>query len=299
MPNTSALHRVLALAVVALLNGCASRHPAEVVRRFHAAEANQAVAVDTDFFYAIDGAAIGKYDKRSGARVGGWNDSSGKITHLNSGVVVGGELYCAHSNYPETPMVSSLEVFETDRLSHIRSIPLPQGIGSATWVERGNDAWWVAFANYAGKGGEPGRGPETTKLVRFDREWHPQEEWTFPTAVVQRWNGMSSSGGVWVEGQGLYTTGHDARELYVLDLPASGHELTLEAIVPFESEGQGIAIDSSEGLLYSIQRRTREVIVSRLPATSTSHRGRRDRRNQDIRGTRSAASALQESRGMT
>ena len=77
---------------------------------------------------------------------------------------------------------------------------------------------------------------------------------------------MSSSGGAWVAGKGLYTTGHDARELYVLDLPASGHELTLRAIVPFESEGQGIAVDGGDGLLYSIQSRTREVIVSKLAA---------------------------------
>jgi len=247
------------------LGACAPRHPADVIRRFHAAEANQGVAVDARFFYAIDGAAIGKYDKGSGARVGGWNDTTGKITHLNSGVVVGGELYCAHSNYPETPMVSSLEVFATDGMEHLRTIPLPQGIGSATWVDRANDTWWVTFANYAGKGGEPGKGPETTKLVRFDRQWQPQESWTFPATVVERWGGMSSSGGVWIEGKGLYTTGHDARELYVVDLPASGRELTLKAILPFESEGQGIAIDASEGLLYSIQRRTREVIVSNLP----------------------------------
>ena len=52
----------------------------------------------------------------------------------------------------------------------------------------------------------------------------------------------------------------------MLDLPASGHELTLKAIVPFESAGQGIAVDRGDQLLYSIQRKTREVIVSTLPA---------------------------------
>ena len=77
---------------------------------------------------------------------------------------------------------------------------------------------------------------------------------------------MSSSGGTWVPRRGLYTTGHNARELYVLDLPKSGHELTLKGIVPFESAGQGIAVDRRNQLLYSIQRKTREVIVSRLPA---------------------------------
>ncbi len=266
MPKRYDIGRPILLLAVLSLTACTSRHPVKVIRRFEAAEAHQAVAVDTNFFYAIDDAAIGKYDKRSGGRVGGWRETSGHHMHLNSGIVLDGELYCAHSNYPETPMVSSLEVFETDRMTHVRSVPLPQGIGSATWVDRTDDAWWVTFANYAGKGGEPGKGPETTRLVRFDRQWRQRDSWTFPAAVVSRWAGMSSSGGTWVPGKGLYTTGHDARELYVLDLPASGHELTLKAIVPFESAGQGIAVDRGEHLLYSIQRKTREVIVSTFPA---------------------------------
>ena len=254
------------LFVAVALGACASRHPAEVVRRFPAAEANQGVAVDANFFYAIDITAIGKYDKRSGQRVGRWTDTTGRITHMNGGIVLGDQLYCAHSNYPVTPMVSSVEIFETERMTHLRSIALPSGIGSATWVDRTNDDWWVTFANYAGNGGEPGRGPDQTMLVRFDREWQRRESWTFPAAVVRRWESMSSSGGTWVPGKGLFTTGHDARELYVLDLPVSGHELVLKRIVPFESAGQGIAIDRGDGLLYSIQRSSREVIVSKQPA---------------------------------
>jgi hypothetical protein len=250
------------------LTGCGrptTAAPAQVLRRFAAPEATQAVAVDSTFFYAIDDAAIGKYDKKTGQRVAQWKDQTGHIKHLNSGIVFGGALYAAHSNYPDTPMVSSIEVFETDRLGLQRSISLPQGIGSATWVDRAQDAWWVTFANYAGKGGEPGKGPETTTLVRFDLEWQRQAEWRFPRAVVDRWDGMSSSGGTWMDGHGLVTTGHHAPELYLLDLPPSGGELTLREIVPIESEGQGIAVDRSEGLLYSIQRRTHEVLVSRLP----------------------------------
>jgi hypothetical protein len=75
---------------------------------------------------------------------------------------------------------------------------------------------------------------------------------------------MSSSGGVWIDDRRLYTTGHHARELYVLDMPASGTELVLREILPFESEGQGIAFDRRSRHLYSIQRRTREVLVSAL-----------------------------------
>jgi hypothetical protein len=268
--------RACAAAVVILVLGAsACRRPsgATVVKRFDAPEANQAVAVDSAHFYAIGNSAIGKYDKTTGRRVAGWKDETGRISHLNSGIVVDGALYCAHSNYPETPMVSSLEVFETGGMKHVRSIPLPDGLGSATWVDRANGAWWVTFANYAGKGGEAGRGPERTTLVKFDPQWQRQASWTFPPAVVTKWDGMSSSGGAWVEGRALYTTGHDARELYVLTLPASGTELLLREVVPFESNGQGIAIDGSDGLLYSIQRRTHEVLVSRLPraARITDH----------------------------
>ena len=249
--------------------GCARfevGRPAEIVRRYAAPEATQAVAVDAQHFYAIDNAAIGKYRKDTGALAARWTGApGGPIAHLNSGIVVDGSLYAAHSNYPETPMVSSLEVFDTERMEHVRSIPLPTGLGSATWVDQTDGAWWVTFAHYAGKGGEPGRGPEDTRLVRFDRDWRQQGAWAFPRAVVLRWDGMSSSGGVWANDRRLYTTGHSAPELYVLELPASGRELSLIRTVSIESAGQGIALDRNAGLLYSIQRSTGEVLVSRLP----------------------------------
>jgi hypothetical protein len=252
----------------AVLIGCCAQtsQPLRVIHRFPAPEATQAVAVDAKFFYAIDSAAIGKYDKQNGKRVGGWREApDGRVAHLNSGIVIGGRLLCAHSNYPELPMVSSIEVFDTARMAHVRSIPLPAGLGSATWIERKGRDWWVTFAHYAGRGGEPGKGPEHTTLVRFDDQWRQQRAWTFPSAVVARWDGMSSSGGVWIDPRHLYITGHHAPELYVLQVPASGSELTLQDILPFESEGQGIAFDRRTRLLYSIQRRTHEVVVSKLP----------------------------------
>jgi hypothetical protein len=275
--------------------------PAPVVRRFKAPEARQAVAVDARAFYAITNAAIGKYDKATGEKIAEWKDApDGHIKHLNSGVVLGDELYCAHSNYPETPMISSIEVFDTKTMRHLRTQSLPAGYGSATWIDvrdstdlgksgpdsgkSGPDsrtsgagsgksgAWWVTFAQYAGKGGEAGKGPEMTQLVRFDRRWRKQAAWTFPEAVIARWAAMSSSGGTWSADGMLYTTGHDARELYVLRLPTSGARLELVAIVPMESEGQGIALDrgvqtgSAGGTLYSIQRKTQEILVSTLPS---------------------------------
>jgi hypothetical protein len=243
---------------------------AKVIRRHAAPEASQAVAVDARFFYAIGNAEIGKYDKKTGRRVGGFRgQKGGRVAHLNSGIVVGWTLFCAHSNYPDTPMVSSIEVFETGGMTHVRTIPLPGGHGSATWVEHAEGEWWVTFAHYAGKGGEAGKGPEATTLVQFDRGWRLVRAWSFPEQIVARWDGMSSSGGTWAGTRGLlYTTGHHAPELYLLDVPPSGRELTLRDIIPIESEGQGIALDREERLLYSIQRRTREVLVSELPPLS-------------------------------
>lgn len=257
------------LLQIAAVAGCASYHTGrslQVVRRYPAAEAHQGVAVDSRFFYAIDNAAIGKYDKTSGERVAGWQaDPDSDVLHLNGGIIIDGALYSAHSNYPETPMASSIEVFDPARMAHLRGIALPSGIGSATWVDFADGSWWVTFAHYAGRGGEPGKGPEHTTLVRFDRDWRRQDAWTFPREVVRRWGEMSSSGGVWAGGRRFFATGHDAPEVYVLDVPESGRELVLAQILAVESEGQGIAIDRAERLLYSIKRRSREVIVSRMP----------------------------------
>lgn len=258
---------MLWLALVwSLAQAPAATPAATLVRRYPAPEARQAVAVDATHFYAITNAWIAKYEKETGRRAAEWKGApGGPIRHLNSGIVLDGKLYCAHSNYPETPMVSSIEIFDTATLRHVGSHSFGFGHGSATWIDTRDDAWWVTFAHYAGKGGEPGRGPEYTVLVKYDREWRQVESWAFPPAVIARWDGMSSSGGTWSRDGRLVTTGHHSTELYILRLPTTGAVLELDAIVPFESEGQGIAIDPTSGLLWSIQRKTGDVLVSRLP----------------------------------
>jgi hypothetical protein len=239
---------------------------AHTVRRFAAPEASQAVAVDARFFYAIGNTVVAKYDKHTGSIVATWRAEPGShVAHLNSGIVVGRELWCAHSNYPQTPMVSSIEVFDVERMTHRRSIPLTDQFGSATWIDRADRGWWVTFANYAGNGGVPGKGPDATRLVRFSNDWKVRRAYAFPAEVVTRWETMSSSGGVAATSRRFVTTGHDRPELYVVELPETGDELVLRSVVPIESEGQGIALDRAAGMLYSIQRRTREVLVSVLP----------------------------------
>lgn len=69
---------------------------------------------------------------------------------------------------------------------HRRSIALGQGIGSLTWVDRRDGAWWAMFANYDGKGEEPGRNHRHILLVRFDDQWRRTESWALPLVILER-----------------------------------------------------------------------------------------------------------------
>ena len=250
----------------AFVQEAAARVRWPVVRRYRAVEARQAVAVDATHFYAITNRAIGKYEKATGRKVAEWKDvDGGTFIHLNSGIVIDGALYCAHSNYPGVPMISSIEVWDAATLRHTRSIPVGTGRGSATWVDRRDRAWWVMYAHYPPPNGEPGKGPEYSVLVRYDDDWRETGAYAFPKAVVARWDGMSSSGGVWLPDGRLLESGHHTPELHILMLPRGGATLVPDGTVAVESEGQGIALDPADPtLVWSIQRRTTEVLVSRI-----------------------------------
>ena len=241
------------------------------IRRFAAAEATQGVAVDAGFFYAVGNREIGKYDKESGRKVAAWRDADGgRFVHLNACAVIDDRLYCAHSNYPDVPMLSSIEVFDPKTLEHVTAHDLGAGAGSATWVDRRAGRWWVAFANYDGKGGEPGKGAERTSVVAFDDKWRRIEAYSFPPEVVERFRPYSNSGGAWGRDGMLYVTGHDAAEVYVLRLPDAGSVLALSRVLAAPVAGQGIAWDPSDpGLLYGIVKSRREVVVSRLVSVTT------------------------------
>ena len=62
---------LLALVICAASHADSPTRGLQELRRFKAAEARQAVAVDAHHFYAIGNREIGKYDKRTGERVGG------------------------------------------------------------------------------------------------------------------------------------------------------------------------------------------------------------------------------------
>jgi hypothetical protein len=239
---------------------------AELTRTFEAPEASQGVAVDDRSIYAIGNSEIGRYDKQTGQRTGGWAGDPKVFPHLNSCTPVGAELICASSNYPATPMTSTVEVFDRARLTHLRSIPLGHQAGSLTWVLRKDNAWWAAFANYDGRGGEPGRDHTFTALVKFDDAWKAQRQWSFPKSVLDRFAPRSASGAVWGERGLLYVSGHDLAEIYVLRLPAAGDVLEHVATIASPIEGQAIALDPTDPrAMYGISRKMREVLATRLP----------------------------------
>ncbi len=237
----------------------------ETVAIFPAEEAHQAVAVDSSHFYAIASRSIGKYDKETGGKIDEWKEKDdGPILHLDSGVIVDGKLYAAHSNYPEIPMTSSVEVWDTQSMMHYGSYSFGINKGSLTWIDRHNGYWWGTFAHYDEFEQEIGKDNRWTTLVRFDDEWNILDSWVFPTEVLDRFDGKSNSGGSWGTDGLLYLSGHDRGELYAIRLPEAGSELVLVDIISVESEGQGIAWDRSEpGNLYTIIRSTREVVISR------------------------------------
>jgi len=247
-------------------------HFTETGRRV-APEARQGVAADSDFLYVISNHALAKYRKATGERTAEWSCPEGEpLTHLNAGIVVGGRLHCAHSNYPGVPHESSIEIWDTATLRHVASRALGLTEGSLTWIDRREGRWLACFVHYIGKGGQPGRGPEWTRIVEYDDEWRQTGGWALPLTLIRQVGskGYSLSGGAIGPGGHLYVTGHDEKELYVLSFPAAGTALTWIATLPIPAEGQAFGWDQADPMvLHLILKRTREVITGRLTMPPT------------------------------
>lgn len=240
---------------------------AKELRRWKPRGAGQGVAVDENYFYGIGNFLIGKYDKKTGVRVGEWIGlKGGAITHFNSGYVENGTLVIAHSNYPHLPMASSVESFDTTTLRPVASRSLGIQHGSLTWAVRKDGFWWACFANYNGKGGTPGRDNRWTFFGKFTADWQLVASWNFPVELIEAFHASSSSGGDWGDDGLLYVTGHDEKELYVLRLPAMGPTLELVTVIDVPFEGQAWAWDRSEKrVIYGITRKSAEVVVAEIP----------------------------------
>ena len=259
MKKNKIMRKTLTL-IFAAVAGFMSAQDFHTASSFHAAAARQAVAADSSHVYAISNRRIVKYSLQ-GDSVAGWTDSgSSPLTHLNSGVVKDGRLYCAHSNYPSLPMASSVEVFDTTTMQHVSSISLGIGYGSLTWVLPCGDGGWYAFFAYYDKEGArmEGRGVEWSQLVRFDSCRRAMRAWVLPEALVAKVSPNSLSGAV-MQGGRFYCTGHDAGEVYVLSVPRKGSALLWEQTIAVPFAGQGIAADA-DGCLWGIVRKDRLVV---------------------------------------
>lgn len=263
-------------AAVAAVRPALAAEPAALtateLARWRVPEANQAAAVDAAHFYGIGNRTLVKHRKSDGGRVGEWRGApDGPIVHFNAGFVERGRLVLAHSNFPQLPMASSLETFDTETLQPVATHSFGFRLGSLTWAVRRGGFWWACFANYNDRGTTPGFDQRWTHVGQFDDAWQMRQSWLFPPQIVATWGVSSCSGGDWGDDGLLYVTGHDAPELYAMRLPRQGVLLEHVATITVPFEGQGWAWDRSvrgERIIYGISRRRQEIVAARIPALS-------------------------------
>ena len=129
----------------------------EIVRTFYCSDATQGVAVDNHHFYAIGNQSITKYT-RQGDSLATWKETdSSLIHHFDGGIIIDGLLYCSHSNYPEVPMASSIEIFDPETMRHHQTISFGIDNGSCTWILRGDHVCgvpdqWQSTADFLASG---------------------------------------------------------------------------------------------------------------------------------------------------
>lgn len=224
--------------------------------------ANQAIAVDNSSFYAISNTMIIKYNRQGDSITSRSYASSSShvgLKHLNSGIIVNGEMYCAHSNFPDLPMVSSIEIFDTETLKHTGSISFGIDEGSCTWILPDDDGWYVFFAHYENM--QPDKDVSWSQLVKYDFYWTKKQAWVLPKELLPKLLPHSLSGAVLIDGI-FYCTGHDAKECYLLKIPDKGSYLEWKGTVPIPFAGQGIAVDES-GHLWGISRKEKKIISAK------------------------------------
>ena len=244
----------------------ACQEPAKVLETYAVPQARQAVAVDSLYFYVINNRSITKHLKSTGKLKDSWENDAA-LQHLNSGIIIDDKLYSAHSNYPDEPMISSIEVFDPVTMKHIDNISLGIQVGSATWIDYYNGDWYVAFAHYTGRGSELGKYNAWTQLVQFNKNWQREQAWVFPKKLIERFGTRSNSGGFIAKNGIIFATGHDEKEVYELHFPKMGATLIWKNTYAVPFEGQGIAVDKITEeilVLYGIVKRENKVYSTEL-----------------------------------
>ena len=185
---------------------------------------------------------------------------------MNSGTVVDGKLYVAHSRYNIDPNDNTVEIWNVkkDLLEHKKTIPMPRKHGSLTWIDKHSDgSWWMCYAVY---GKDKNR---KTKLIKYqlkNKKFIEVKSWFFPPEVTENWGDMSCSGGSWGSDGLLYTTGHDHEKAFVLEID------NLDKLKYMRTEndvgffGQAIAWDrsSEKPILWGIVKKE-HIMVTLVP----------------------------------
>lgn len=254
------------LATAALLT-------ATTLRVYDAPDADQGVAVDAVYFYAVDNHVIAKHRRDNGRLVDRWDGGEkGPLRHLNSCLIVGGQLECANSNYPNTPMASSIEYFDPETLTHAGSHSL--GLtdeGSLTWTDRTASNRIAGFAHYAKNGGEPHKDNSYGAVVLYDDQWRRTGGYAFPPEITARMAPHAASGGAVGPDGYLYVMGHDRPEIYAFSRPEAGPYLVHMATISLEAEGQAFSFEpGGERIVWVIDRRAGKVRRIQLPEVPQS-----------------------------
>ena len=258
-----------------------SRRPASLTARtlrvYEAPEADQGVAADGRHFFAVDNAAIAKYEIASGRLIGRWaGPPQGLIRHMNSCLADAGRLLCANSNYPDTPMGSSIEIFDTATVEHVdsRSLGLMDE-GSITWFDRYRGGWMAGFAHYDGNGGLPFKNHRFSSVVTFDADWRRTGGWLLPPAALERMAPYAASGGAIGPDGWLYLLGHDRPEMYVVGRPSMGPALIHITTIDLEAEGQAFSwAQDGTRTVFTIDRRkglVRAIAIPPVVNTNPAH----------------------------
>ncbi len=261
---------ILALVVVATLQPATEvrRLTAKTLRVYSAPDAEQGVAADGRYFYAISNSMIAKHEISGGRQVQRWSGAATNlIHHLNSCYANAGRLWCANSNYPETPMGSSIEVFDSAMLDHIESRSLGAlDEGSLTWFAPYAGGFIAGFAHYDGNGGVGFKNHRYSSVVTFDAEWRRNGGWLFPATIESRMAPFAASGGAIGPDGWLYLMGHDRPEMYVVGRPSMGPVLIHLATIDLEAEGQAFSwAQDGTRTVFTIDRRKRLVRSISIP----------------------------------
>jgi hypothetical protein len=249
---------------------------AKTLRVYRAPEADQGVAADVRYFYAVDNTVIAKYEIASGRPVGRYEGpKGGLIRHMNSCLANLGRLWCANSNYSLTPMGSSVEVFDAATMEHVDSHSLGMtDEGSLTWFDRHRGGWIAGFAHYDETGGIPFKNHRFSSVVTFDAEWRRTGGWLFPAGVLERMAPYAASGGAIGPDGWLYLLGHDRPEMYVVARPPMGPTLIHVATIELEAEGQAFAwAQDGKRTVFTVDRRKGLVRAIELPVVVPTDAG--------------------------